>query len=443
MQLFRAAVFHTPENPLLLDLSDRRALVSHEDGGLLIDQGRVLACGEYSAIHGAHPSASTVDWRGGFILPGFVDAHVHFPQARIIGALGRTLLEWLDAVALPEEARMADRKYAAETAALFLRALMSHGTTTALVFGAHFADATAELFEAADASGLRVASGLVVSDRLLRPDLHVAPQRAYDESAMLIERYHKRGRLLYAVTPRFAYSTTEQMLEMCQQLMAEHPDVLLQTHINESTTEIGKIRQLFPWAADYLSVYERYALSGARSVMAHNVHATPSELERLASAGTAVAHCPGSNAALGSGCFPLRRHVEAGITCALGTDVGGGLGFGLLKEGLHAYLMQRLAPDPYVLDAARLLYLATRAGAVAVGLEKEIGDFQPGKAADFVYLRPPRGSVLDEAVRRAPDAAQALAALFTLAGSESVREVRVEGSVVFPTADGLAPADDA
>ena len=259
---------------------------------------------------------------------------------------------------------------------------------------------------------------------------------------MLIERYHRRGRLLYAVTPRFAYSTTESMLEVCQQLMSEHPDVRLQTHINESTAEIGELERLFPWAADYLAIYERYALSGERSVMAHNVHATPSELERLADAGTAVAHCPGSNAALGSGCFPLRRHVDAGVTCALGTDVGGGLGFGMLKEGLHAYLMQRLAPDPKVLDAARLLYMTTRAGAEALGLEKDIGDFQPGKAADFVYLRPPPGSVLDAAVRHAGDPAQALAALFTLAGSESVREVRVEGDIVFPRERGVGPATD-
>ncbi len=431
MQLFRAGIFHTPENPLHLDIGDRRALICHEDGGLLVHEGRVVACGEYAGIRDANPHAATVDWRGGFIVPGFVDAHVHFPQTRIIGAMGRTLLDWLDAVALPEEARMADREYAAATAALFLRALASHGTTTALVFGAHFADATAELFEAADASGLRVVSGLVLSDRLLRPDLHVTPRNAYRESAMLIERYHRRGRLLYAVTPRFAYSTTESMLEVCQQLMLEHPDVLLQTHINESTAELGELKRLFPWAADYLAIYERYALSGERSVLAHNVHVTPSELERLATTGTAVAHCPGSNAALGSGCFPLRRHVDAGVTCALGTDVGGGLGFGMLKEGLHAYLMQRLAPDPNVLDAARLLYLTTRAGAEALGLEKDIGDFQPGKAADFVHLRPPPGSVLDAAVSHAGDPAQALAALFTLAGSESVCEVRVEGDIVF------------
>lgn len=435
MQLFRGLIAHTPTNPLPLDLGDPRAMSCHEDGGLLVDEGRVIACGDFAGIHKANPGAETFDWRGGFILPGFVDAHVHFPQARIIGAMGRTLLDWLDAVALPEEARMSHRSYAADTAALFLRALASHGTTTALVFGAHFADATAELFESAGASGLRIVSGLVLSDRLLRPDLHVTPRQALDDSAALIHRYHRRGRLLYAVTPRFAYSTTEAMLEVCQQLMADHRGVLLQTHINESTAEIGELKRLFPWAGDYLAIYERYSLSGTRSVMAHNVHPTPSELERLASAGTAVAHCPGSNAALGSGCFPLRRHIQAGVTCALGTDVGGGVGFGMLKEGLHAYLMQRLAPDPTLLDAARLLYMATRAGAEALGLEGVIGDFQVGKAADVVHIRPPVGSVLEAAVRHAADPAQALAALFTLAGAESVCEVRVEGNTVFSRAD--------
>jgi guanine deaminase len=437
MHLFRATIFHTPGNPFQLDINDPRALICHQDGGLLVRDGRVAACGEYTEVRDANPGAAAVDWRGGFILPGFVDAHVHFPQVSIIGAMGRTLLDWLEAIALPEEARMADRGYAAKTATLFLRALASHGTTSALVFGAHFAAATAELFEAASASGLRVVSGMVLSDRLLRPELHVTPGQAHLESTMLIERYHQRGRLLYAVTPRFAYSTTESMLEVCQQLMMEHRDVRLQTHINENTAEIGELARLFPWAADYLAIYERYHLSGERSVMAHNVHATPSEIARLADAGTVVAHCPGSNAALGSGCFPLRRHVDAGVTCALGTDVGGGLGFGLLKEGLQAYLMQRLAPDPEALDAARLLYMATRAGARALGLESEIGDFTAGKAADFVCLRPPSGGVLDAVVRHADEPAQALAALFTLGGAESVREVHVEGDVVFSLeADG-------
>jgi guanine deaminase len=433
MELYRATIFHTPDNPFLLDVGDSRALTCHDDGGLLVDEGRVLACGDYLTIKSTSPSATTVDWRGGFILPGLVDAHVHFPQVRIVGALGRSLLDWLAEIALPEEVRMADTAYARETARLFLQALASHGTTTALVFGAHFAAATAELFEAAEASGLRIISGLVLSDRFLEPELHITAERAHQESTMLIHRYHKRGRLLYAVTPRFALSTSESMLEVCEQLMSEHDDVRLQTHINENKQEVDQLMRYFPLADDYLEIYERYQLSGPRSVMAHNVHATQSELDRLRLAGTAIAHCPGSNAALGSGWFPLKRHIEAGITCALGTDVGGGLGFGMLKEMLHAYLMQRLAPEPMALDPSRLLYLATRAGANALGLEKEIGDFRTGKAADFVYLRPPEGSVLDETVRHARSPEQALASIVTLAGAETVREVRVEGDIVFST----------
>jgi guanine deaminase len=165
--------------------------------------------------------------------------------------------------------------------------------------------------------------------------------------------------------------------------------------------------------------------------MAHNVHATHSELERLAAAGTSIAHCPCSNAALGSGLFPLRRHLNAGVACALGTDVGGGIGFGMLKEGLHAHLMQRLAPEGMTLDAAHLLYLATLAGATALGLAHEIGDFRAGKAADFVYLRPAPGSLLESVVRHAGNPRQALASVFTMAGAETVREVRVEGEPVY------------
>jgi guanine deaminase len=433
--LFRATVFHTPHNPFSFEPGDPRALVCLEDGGLLVSEGRVAACGDFATLRDATPEAVVIDRRGCVVLPGLIDAHVHFPQARIIGAMGRSLLDWLDEVALPEEARLADASYAASTAALFVRALASHGTTTALVFGSHFCDATAQLFEAALAAKLRIISGLVVSDRLLRDELHVSPERAYRESTQLIERYHRRGRLSYAVTPRFAYSTSDRMLEVCQQLMCDHPTVRLQTHINENTSEIRELARLFSWARDYLAIYERYDLSNDRSVMAHNVHATRSEIERMAAAGTAVAHCPASNASLGSGCFPLKRHVEAGVTCALGTDVGGGLGFGLLKEGLHAYLMQRIAPDPALLSPAHLLFLSTRAGASALGLSHQIGDFAVGKCADFIVLKPPAHSVLEAVLNHADTPVQTLAALFSMAGAESVRETRVEGEVVFASGE--------
>jgi guanine deaminase len=221
------------------------------------------------------------------------------------------------------------------------------------------------------------------------------------------------------------------MLEVCQTLRSEHEGLRFQTHLNENPREIEEVAKLFPWASDYLAVYERFGLGGRGAVMAHNVHPTASELERLAAEGTTVAHCPCSNAALGSGLFALKRHVRAGVRVALGTDVGGGTGFGLLKEALQAYLLQRVAPEGALLDAAQMLYLATRAGAEALGLEEEIGDFQPGKAADLVYLRPPVDTPLAAVLERTETPEQALSAIFTLAGAESIQEVRVEGSIVY------------
>jgi len=403
----------------------------HWDGGLLIHDGRIAACGDFETIRAANPQATTVDLRGGFLLPGLIDTHTHFPQLRVLGALGRSLLDWLEDCALPEEARMADESHARRIAAGFVHALASHGTTTALVFGAHFAAATALLFEAAAKSGLRMIGGMVLSDRRLRPELHQTPDSAYRESSDLIRCFHGRGRLLYAVTPRFALSTSEAMLEVCQTLLREHEGLRFQTHLNENPREIVEVAKLFPWASDYLAVYERFGLGGRGAVMAHNVHATASELERLGASGTAVAHCPCSNATLGSGLFALKSHLKAGVRIALGTDVGGGTGFSLLKEALQAYLLQRVAPEGALLDAAQMLYLATRAGAEALGLEEEIGDFQPGKAADVIYVRPPLDTPLSAVLERAETPEQALAAIFTLAGAESIQEVRVEGSVVY------------
>jgi len=426
-ELLRAPLFHTPRNPFL----QARALESHWDGGLLIRAGRIAASGDFETIRAANPDATTTDLRGGVLLPGLIDTHIHFPQLRVLGGLGRTLLDWLEECALPEEARMADVSYARQIAGGFVHALASHGTTTALVFGAHFAAATAALFEMGAKSGLRIVSGMVLSDRQLRPELHQTPDSAYRDSSDLIRCFHGRGRLLYAVTPRFALSTSESMLEVCQTLRREHEGLRFQTHLNENVREIEEVAGLFPWAPDYLAVYERFGLGGRGAVMAHNVHPTQSEIERLAAGGTAVAHCPCSNAALGSGLFGLKRHVEAGVRVALGTDVGGGTGFGILKEALQAYLLQRIAPDGALLDAGQMLYLATRAGAEALGLEEEIGDFQPGKAADIVYIKPPVDAPLSAVLERAETPEQALAAIFTLAGAESIREVRVEGTIVY------------
>jgi guanine deaminase len=426
--VIRAKIAHTPGNPFLSE----GALEAFEDGALAFDDGRVVACGAAGDVLAGHPEAAVIDARDSILLPGFVDCHVHFPQIRVIGAMGLELLDWLQVAALPEEVRMADEGYARSVAAAFVRALAANGTTTALVFGSHFPAAQEALFSAAEASGLRIASGLVVSDRCLLPELEVTVEAAVSVSRELIERWHGRGRLRYAITPRFSVSCSEEMLSACGELVGAASGLLVTSHLNESAGEVALVRELYPSAADYLATYEDAGLVGPRSVFAHDVHVGDSELARLAGAGAAIAHCPSSNAFLGSGLFPFARHLASGVGVALGTDVGAGTSFSLLGEGLAAYELQRVAPDPVLLRPAELLYLATAAGAAALGVEDETGDLRRGKSADFVLIRPPAGSTLAAVLERARSIEEVLGVLFTLAREDSISEVRVAGEVVWP-----------
>jgi guanine deaminase len=427
-EILRALLFHTPRSPFV----EETALEAYTDGGLAIADGRILDVGPYAEIRAAQPDAAVRDWRGSIVVPGLVDTHVHFPQTRIIGRLGLPLLDWLSSHALPEEARMADPDYAGAVAADFVRAMIAHGTTTALVFGSHFGDATKALFQCACAAGIRMASGLVLSDRLLPGVLLQTPDEAYRVSRELMAFCQGAETLRYAVTPRFALSASEPMLEACAALLREDRGAIFQTHINENTQEIADVSAAFPWAGSYLGIHDRFGLVGPRSLFAHNVHGSDEELARLAETGAAVAHCPCSNAMLASGIFPMRRHVAAGVRFGLGTDVGAGTGFGVLKEALAAYMMQRVLPDGVPLTAAHLLFLATRGGAEALGMADEIGDFTAGKSADFVRFEPVSGTPLAGAIEIAETEGQILAALITQADGTTVREVRVRGKVISP-----------
>jgi guanine deaminase len=429
--IVRAQVAHTPRNPF----AEEAALEAFSDGAVAVSDGQIVALGSWSDVRSGHPGGEVLDARDAFLLPGFVDCHVHFPQIRVIGAMGLELMDWLRLRALPEEARLADETYAVEVADRFVRALAGNGTTTALVFGSHFPAAQETLFATASRLGLRVASGLVVSDRGLLPELEVRAETAFECSCDLIERWHGAGLLRYAVTPRFSVSCSEEMLSVCGELAREAEGVLVTSHLNETAGEVGLVADLFPWARDYLETYERYGLVAAGSVFAHDVHVTDDELRRLAAAGAAVAHCPSSNAFLGSGLFPLRRHLDFGVRVGLGTDVGAGTGFSMLKEGLMAYHGQMISPQGVRLGPAHLLWLATSAGAVALGLADEVGDLRPGKSADFVLVRPPEGSTLQTVLERCDSVEAELGALFTLAREESIAEVRVRGRVVFSGAD--------
>lgn len=430
MTIVRGTFVDTPADPFAG--GELRVLA---DAALLVRDGVIDARSSYGELARAHPAEEVVDLRDGLVVPGFVDTHVHFPQVRVIGGLGLPLLDWLDRCALPEEARMQDPAYASLIASEFVRGLVASGTTSALVFGAHFAPAVDVLFQEAARAGLRITSGLVVSDRRLRDDLLTTPVRAHAESLALASRWHGVGRARYAVTPRFALSCSDAMLAACGAVLAEVPGAMFTSHVNENPREVAEVTELS--GTHYVGAYDRHGLCGPHGVLAHDVHPTDPELELLAARGTAVAHCPTSNAALGSGLFPLARHLAHGVPVALGSDVGAGTGFSLLKEGLQAYFAQQLlGPDGFPLGPAHLLHLATSAGAAALGLD-EVGDLSVGRRFDAVWLRPEPGTPLHAGLTHAADADEALARVFALGTPADVRAVWVDGERVDATTGDL------
>ena len=422
MTIYKATIVDTPGDPFAGDPADALAEVS----ALLVREGIICARGTFAALRAEHPDEPVIRLAGGMLVPGFIDTHVHFPQIRAIGGLGMPLLDWLEHCALPEESKLADQAYAREVAGEFLDGLLAAGTTSALVFGSHFAAAMDELFVAAEQRGLNITSGLVLSDRILRPDLLRSPESALADSTELIGRWHGRGRLRYAVTPRFSLSASNAMLDVCAQLL--EAGVWFTSHVNENLAEIAAVAGLFPGTRHYLDTYRQHGLVTRRSVFAHNVHASDAELALLAEHGASVSHCPTSNCALGSGLFPLRRHVEHGVGLALGSDVGAGAGLFLPKEGLQAYFIQQmLGPSGLTLTPVHLLYLATRAGARALGLDDRVGDFAVGKDFDAVWLQPAAGSTLAVNLKHARDTTDALARIFALATPADVAGVWIRG----------------
>ncbi|HML51918.1 MAG TPA: guanine deaminase [Propionicimonas sp.] len=425
MTLYRAMVLDT----IGTTIADCELRVD-ADAGIAVRGGVVLARGPFAEMSARFPDEPVETLADGIMLPGLVDTHLHVPQVRAMGGIGLPLLGWLERYALPEEQRLADRSYAEIIAAEFIDQLLAAGTTTALAFGAHFAPAVDAVFAAAAQAGVRLITGLVVSDRGLPEALLTTPEDAYAQGLELAQKWHGTARLGYAVTPRFSLSASEAMLESCAALQRAVPGAWFTSHINENDQEIAEVKALFG-VPDYLASYTDAGLVDGSTVLAHNLHPQPSELGVLVERGAAVAHCPSSNAMLGSGPFGLRQHVDAGVTVSLGTDVGAGVGFSLLSEARHAYMTQRqLGERGYDLSAAQLLYLATTAGARALGLHNRIGDLGEGKQFDAILINPWNNPALMGSLRTSDSAEAALAAVFTLSGPGDVQRVWIGGQQV-------------
>ncbi len=354
-----------------------------EDGLMLIENGVIIGFGEAATLLPDLPATSQLHhYPDKLIMPGFIDTHIHYPQTEIIAAYGEKLLTWLENYTFPAEAKFEDPAHAQQIARFFLQELLKNGTTTALVFGTVHRQSVDAFFTEALEKNLRMIAGKVLMDRHVPDNVADTPQSGYDDSKALIEAWHNKGRLSYAITPRFAPTSTSEQLAMAGKLLQEYPDVYMQTHISEDADEIAWVKQLFPESEHYLDVYDSHNLLTRRSVFAHGIHLEENEYQRLGQVGAAIAHCPTSNLFLGSGLFNLPHMEHHDINISLATDIGGGTSFSLLQTISEAYKIQQLRGNK--LDPFKSLYLATLGGAKALDLENTLGNFQPGKEADFI-----------------------------------------------------------
>ena len=380
--LLLGQTLHYSGNPLTSDWTD----VTHHDtsGGVLIDGERIVAVGDGASLRTAHPQANVVDYGDALIHAGFVDAHMHYPQTRIIASWGKQLIDWLNTYTFPEESRFGDPDYAAAVAADTLDLALANGTTTLTSFCTIHPASVDAFFEAAAQHNMAVVAGKTCMDRHAPDTLVDTAQSAYDDSKALIAKWHGTGRAIYAITPRFSPTSTPAQLDALGALWAENPDCLMQTHLSEQHPEIAWVKDLFPQARDYLDTYEVYGLLGARGIYGHSIHLTPREIDRLAEVGAAVAHCPTSNTFIGSGLCDVLGLAKAGIAMGLATDTGGGSSFSMLRTMAAAYEIGQLRGD--VLHAAQLMWLATEGSAATLHQSGEIGHLGAGAMADITVL---------------------------------------------------------
>ncbi|BAU75324.1 guanine deaminase [Metapseudomonas furukawaii] len=424
---YRSAILHSIADPAEVGIEQSYQYL--EDGLLVVEDGRVKALGDANALlPSLAADVEVLEYRDALITPGFIDTHIHFPQTGMIASYGEQLLDWLNTYTFPTEKQFADKAHAADVAGIFIKELLRNGTTTALVFGTVHKESVDAFFEAAHALDLRMIAGKVLMDRNAPDYLTDTAESGYADSKELIERWHGKGRLHYAVTPRFAPTSTPEQLELAGKLYGEYPGLYMHTHLSENRKEIEWVKELFPARKGYLDVYDHYKLIGERSVFAHGVHLCDDECKRLAETGSAVAFCPTSNLFLGSGLFDLEKLEAHGVRVGLGTDVGAGTSFSQLQSLNEAYKVMQLQGKK--LDPFKSLYLATLGGARALYLDDRIGNFQTGKDADFVVLDYKATPLLDYRMQQARSLPEKLFALTILGDDRTVKETFAAGRSV-------------
>jgi guanine deaminase len=408
------------------------AMRYESDAIVAMADGRITHFGPADAVRGHLPPGTSIKecGRDALILPGFIDCHVHYPQTRIIGAHGQQLLDWLNEYTFVAEQEFADPAHAREVAGFFLDECLRTGTTTVASFctvHAHSADA---FFEAAAARGMRVIGGKCLMDRTAPIALLDSAQRGHDESRALIARWHGKGRALYAITPRFAISSTPEQMAAAGALWKEHPGTYLQSHVSENRDEVELARRTYPNRDGYLDIYDHYGQLGPRAIYGHGIWLTEGEWRRAHETGTAIAHCPTSNMFLGSGLFDLRhaKQHDRPVRVGLATDVGAGTSLSMLKTMGAAYQVAQLGG--HALPAPLALYLATRGAAQALYLEEEIGSLAVGLEADVIVMNLKSTPLIEFRMKRCDSIEEALFVQMTMGDERAIAERYVAGRLV-------------
>lgn len=426
MRAFRSPLFTPLADPFERDDDPGATFRFHADGYLAVDdEGRIAAVGDWSERPPSIGDAELTELGSETLLtPGFIDTHLHAPQLEMIGSYGGHLLEWLNRYTFPTEGKFADPAHARTIAKAFFDELIRNGTLSALVFSTVHLEATDIFFAEAEQRGFRGIIGKTMMDRNAPAFLLETPERSYEDSRQLLEKWHGRGLLQYAITPRFAPTSTPALLEAAGTLKREFSTAYVQTHISENRAEVSWVQELFP-EAEYADVYDRYGLLGDRTVLAHGVHLNPEELQLLSERNSRIAHCPNSNLFLGSGLFPLMRVLASRILVGLGSDIGAGTTPCMFNAMADAYKVQQI--QGISLSPFHLWYLATLGGARALSLESETGSLEVGKSADFLALDLHATPLITLRSQRAAGIEDLLAALIFMGDDRVVKRAVIAG----------------
>lgn len=414
-QAYRASILHFTADPALQE----HAYEWFEDGLLLVDNGHVKAVGDYTKLkHHLLTDDQLHDYSGKLIVPGFIDTHVHYPQTDMIASPAPGLLPWLETYTYPTERQFSNPLHAADVASFFIDQLLRCGTTTAMVYCTVHSSSVDAFFQESDARNLRMVAGKVLMDRHCPDFLQDTAEGGVRDSEALIKKWHKHGRQLYAITPRFAPTSSDRQMQLAGELAKAYPDTYLQTHVAENADEVTWANALYPNARSYIDVYDSYGMLRPRAMYAHCIWLDDVDRERMAATQSAVSICASSNLFLGSGLFDFASADAAPMLLSLATDVGGGTSFSMLQTMNETYKVARMRGTH--LPALRMFYLATLGGARSMQLDGTIGNFMSGTEADFIVLDPLSTPLLARRCARTNSLEELLFALAMLGDDRTV-----------------------